>query len=385
MGQLRKALTVACALLLTGLAPYSYAQSVGQIIAGKDNTGKAYTVAVDANGKLQVVGSATGGSVYGPDANNAIPTQPGVASGGVYNSTPPTVTNGRFYTTQIDANGNLHVAPCALAVCAPILAPADTVTAATAYSQYGYAFGGLFNGTTWDRARSMAAADGATPTGFAANGLYWFNGTNYDRARGTTAGLQVQGAVASGVTSTGNPLIDGGVFRTTPTTVTNGQAVEQSMSARGEAFVTVCSSASCVVVNTTPDDTQANAINRLGTYSANQVWNGTNWVRQSGATTGTNVQGAKGTTTTYSTAIATGGTSQQAFAANAARNYLMCLNPSNATESLYVQFGSSATVSTASIELAIGASITYDSNFIPSGTVNVNAATTGHALTCVQG
>ncbi len=49
----------------------------------------------------------------------------------------------------------------------------------------------VFNGATWDRARSVAVADAAS-TGLPAAGLYAFNGATWDRARGTTTnGLDV--------------------------------------------------------------------------------------------------------------------------------------------------------------------------------------------------
>lgn len=40
--------------------------------------------------------------------------------------------------------------------------------------------------------------------------------------------------------------------------------------------------------------------------------------------------------------VATGGTSQQVFAADQYRNYLMCMNPSSATEKLYIEYGAAA-------------------------------------------
>lgn len=50
-----------------------------------------------------------------------------------------------------------------------------------------------FNGTTFDRLKTMPAADNSANLGFLAVGLVGFDGTNYDRIRGTSAlGLQVQ-------------------------------------------------------------------------------------------------------------------------------------------------------------------------------------------------
>lgn len=59
-------------------------------------------------------------------------------------------------------------------------------------------------------------------------------GTN--TVTGGVAGSQgIGGLAASGATKSGNPVQVGGVFNTTPPTVTNGQAVEAQYTARGEA------------------------------------------------------------------------------------------------------------------------------------------------------
>lgn len=92
--------------------------------------------------------------------------------------------------------------------------------------------------------------------------------------------------------------------------------------------------------------------------------------------------GVRGSVIDGSGTLTTGGTSQQVFPANAGRYYVMCQNPITATETLFVNFGSAASTSGGSYELAAGGSITFDSNFIPAGTVNVNAATTGHRFVC---
>lgn len=53
-------------------------------------------------------------------------------------------------------------------------------------------------------------------------------------ANAGTGNFSVQGAAASGASKAGNPLQMGGVFNTTPPTVTSGQAVEAQFTARGE-------------------------------------------------------------------------------------------------------------------------------------------------------
>lgn len=95
--------------------------------------------------------------------------------------------------------------------------------------------------------------------------------------------------------------------------------------------------------------------------------------------------GVRGNVLDGSGTLTTGGASQQALPANPGRYYLMCQNPVTASEPLFVSFGSAASASGGSYELAAGGSITFDGNFIPAGTVNVNAATTGHRFICKQG
>lgn len=86
--------------------------------------------------------------------------------------------------------------------------------------------------------------------------------------------------------------------------------------------------------------------------------------------------------------IVTGGTSQQVFAYNPRRRYLLCQNPLDATEKLTVNVDGPAAIAAASIELAPGGSLTIgplqEAGSVPAGPVNVNAATTGHRFVCKQ-
>jgi hypothetical protein len=59
------------------------------------------------------------------------------------------------------------------------------------------------------------------------------------QATASNLNAQVQGAAASGATKSGNPVQTGGVFNTTPPTVSNGQAVEAQYTARGEAHTVI--------------------------------------------------------------------------------------------------------------------------------------------------
>jgi hypothetical protein len=93
----------------------------------------------------------------------------------------------------------------------------------------------------------------------------------------------------------------------------------------------------------------------------------------------------RGALTDGSGTIATGGASQQVFAAAPTRSYLMCQNPTTATEPLFVNIGAAASTAAGSIELGPGGSFDFSHNFIPTGAVNVTAATLGHRFVCKAG
>ncbi len=83
--------------------------------------------------------------------------------------------------------------------------------------------------------------------------------------------------------------------------------------------------------------------------------------------------------------VTTGGTSQQVFAANPARSYLFCQNPIAASEPLMINIGAAASTTAASYELAAGGTMTFQVPFVPTGVVNITAATTAHRFICKQG
>jgi len=82
-------------------------------------------------------------------------------------------------------------------------------------------------------------------------------------------------------------------------------------------------------------------------------------------------------------AIATGGTSQQVFAALASRAYVLIQNISDAT--LYVNFGAPATIDGNSFKLLAGEWYENPPNFCPNGTVTIIGATTGKKFVAKQG
>lgn len=86
-----------------------------------------------------------------------------------------------------------------------------------------------------------------------------------------------------------------------------------------------------------------------------------------------------GAWTDRSGTLTTGGTAQQAAAANAARTYLVVENPS-ATEDLWFNLGATAVAGQPSVLLPPGAAWENPPHFRPTGLVSVIAATTGHAF-----
>lgn len=83
--------------------------------------------------------------------------------------------------------------------------------------------------------------------------------------------------------------------------------------------------------------------------------------------------------------LTAGGTSQQVFAANAARIYLNCQNPVAASETLFINVGATASTTGGSFELGPGGTFSPPPGVTFTGTVSVNAATTGHRFICKQG
>jgi len=102
-----------------------------------------------------------------------------------------------------------------------------------------------------------------------------------------------------------------------------------------------------------------------------------------GDANGLHVQPGKGSFTDGSTTITTGGTSQQVFAANAARRFLLVQNISDTK--MFLNFGSAATTGAGSILLAPnGGSVVMDAGFVTDQTVNILCATAGKAFTAKE-
>lgn len=87
----------------------AHAQLQSTVVAGSDNGTTRRILKTDNTGRLEVVGSAAGGVVYGPDTQGAAPSQAPITIGCLYLSSPATVTNNQISRTLCDANGRLQV------------------------------------------------------------------------------------------------------------------------------------------------------------------------------------------------------------------------------------------------------------------------------------
>lgn len=92
-----------------------------------------------------------------------------------------------------------------------------------------------------------------------------------------------------------------------------------------------------------------------------------------------------GAVTNRSVTVAAGGTREQAAPSNTARRFLYLENPITETERAWFSLVGNANAGSPSLSLEPGQSITYDGTFIPTGAVDVLAATTGHKITVWEG
>lgn len=240
--------------LITSLA--NAAPPPGQVVAGYDRTGtKQQTIATDSSGRLLVVGSAAGGSVYGPDATGTPPTQPPVYSG---------VIDGTNIRGQLgDTSGRTRVVGTA----------ADgAAVAGDPVRQAGKDGSGNTQDIITDTSGNQVvvgpetAGSAVTGGGLRAMGS---DGTNArDILTDTTGRIIQNGNVASGAADSGNPVKVGCVYNSTLPTVTTGQRIDCQAGSRGSGHVELWGSDSA--------------------FPMRQI---TTWVAQSGVTTANGLPG----------------------------------------------------------------------------------------------
>lgn len=198
-------------VMLAVLANAALAQSSATVVGTCGTLGQAYVqgsvrpLTQDTAGAL-CTGAGGGGAaaqVQGNVASGAADSGNPVKVGAIYNSTKPTFTNLQRGDLQIGTRGSLHTTVCSADSinCAAAATAADAQAGATGL--LGTTQNLVFNGSTYDRWRSMNIGDGAASTGIAAVGGMLFDGTNYDRWRGDGTGsafVTPQAAATGGCT-----------------------------------------------------------------------------------------------------------------------------------------------------------------------------------------
>ena len=143
------------------------------------------------------------------------------------------------------------------------ITPADAYANPTTANQV-WSLGGVFNGTTWDRARS-ATADALAATGLTASGNMLFNGSSWDRQR-TASGDNL---AATGIPAAGNVGFDGSTWdRLIGISNTNNTAV----TSQGVRYSTQLSTWS--VIDTDVGATQSTASKAAGGTTVRHVATG---------------------------------------------------------------------------------------------------------------
>lgn len=134
---------------------------------------------------------------------------------------------------------------------------------------------------------------------------------------------QVQGAGPAGAAAVGNPLGVGGVYSTTPPTLTDGQRGNLQLGSRSALQVQLMTADSVTAFAGvgTANDTGSNTLNALRVYSAGSLYNAgaAQWVRAPGGTDGAYVV-AKGSGSIATGQISVGTSSTLVAAARAGRS-----------------------------------------------------------------
>jgi hypothetical protein len=130
------------------------------------------------------------------------------------------------------------------------------------------------------------------------------NGVLCDGGGTGTAAQEVQGNVASGATDSGNPVKVGGVYNSTPPTLTNGQRGDLQLTAKGSAQASlVRADTGAAFDGASPSDNYPANTSALGIKAAGLNFNGTSWDRTRNNTDITVLSSAARTATTASSDI----------------------------------------------------------------------------------
>lgn len=199
---------------------------------------------VDSTGKLYV--NSQGGVAAGAaDSGNPVKV------GAKYNATLPTYTDGNRGDLQITAKGGLLTTlqtSTTVAVVDGVTNTTNVLNDSAGNNISVTSRNSIFNGTTWDRARSVVNAQDTTGTGIPASGIL---GQYDDVATGTVTENQfapirissrrnilVEGSVASAVADDGNPIKVGGKYNFSAPTFIDGQRADLQTDVSGNLKVT---------------------------------------------------------------------------------------------------------------------------------------------------
>lgn len=219
---MRKLFLLASAIAL--ISQPALAQLQSQVVAGSDNGATRRILKTDNTGRLEVVGAAAGGVVYGPDAENAPPSQDPLLASCIYRAAPPTVTDGDIVILQCDANGKLNVNA---AISGSVSA---TVTQATA----------------------------------------------------SNLNAQVVGAVAANAANTGNPVKIGCNYNSSLPTYDNGDIGDVQCTSSGELITRTFLTASTgtpLTIGASGADNSSNTRNAYYSYGYISGYDGSTWDR----------------------------------------------------------------------------------------------------------
>lgn len=161
--------------------------------------------------------------VTGNVASGATDVGNPVKIGGVFNTTPPTLTNGQRGDAQLDLNGDLRVAPVYPGGVAAFdgFSNSSVAQPRTTGAHTGLLLplsgGFIFNGSTWDRQRSIQGAAGSgigtsavaiAPTSSSASGITPIVSTSLEACHVLKAGAgNLYSVYAANSTATGGYLV----------------------------------------------------------------------------------------------------------------------------------------------------------------------------------
>lgn len=262
----------AIATAVLSLASAAHAQLVGQVVAGTDNGRNARVIATDSAGRLLVIGSASGGSVYGPDAIGSPGTQPPVRIGG---SASNTTAGSSINSWKVDTAGLGYISGFS--------------TSGTSGVSNGLLVGGS-DGTNYRHFHTDTSGN-LMISGLLSNGV-----SGSSSLGSMTGGSDGTNYRHFHVDTSGNlSITSGGVFNTTLPTLTTGQRGDAQLTSRGSLNVAVYNTAGAAldIVNNTGDGQASGyqgVIARAYTYVYNgstlDHWYGANAANQNGVGVG---------------------------------------------------------------------------------------------------